>query len=329
MEQKKIFLLTFFIIIFNINLNSSAPLWIQNPKVIYPADEYLSAVGEGRNMEEASSNAIANISKIFESNIKVDNIFNENTTQTNSETSRIINMSVNVRVASEGKLSNINIGEFWNGNGRYYVIAYLNKKETAKIYQNKIENNNEKIETLIENMGNDERPFDKYYYGAQAVLVASENDKFYNYMMLLLSPNSPPPLKYSYQSVSMAIGKMMKKISMKIVIDKKYKNVEQKISKILTGLGFSVSKKGWVNVVVDVNETLSESNGFIFSKYSFNIDVDDGNETFFTFTRSGKEGQINVDSLNRKVISKLEGFIDNEFEKEFILAFTNSLEEHN
>jgi len=325
LERKIIFLITFFVFYSILNINGDTPpAWILTPKLIYPDKDYFSSVGEGRTKDEAESNAISNISKIFETNVTVDNTFNEKTTQLNNQTSRIVNMNVNVQLRSNAKLVNVRTGEYWSGNGKHYVVAYLNKRETAKVYQSKIADNDSKIDALMRNINNTERPFDKYYYGCEAVILANENDKLHSYLILLMSPDTPPAPKHTYLSTNITIGQLLKKITMRIEIDKKYRNVEQKLSKILTNLGFSVTKNGLMNVVVEVNEIISQSDGFVYSKYSFNIDVDDGNETFFTFTRSGKVGDGSIDNLNIKVIGELGKYIEKEFEKEFVESFNDS-----
>jgi len=326
LERKIIFLITFFIFYSLLNINGDTPpAWVLTPKLIYPDKDYFSSVGEGRTKDEAENNAIGNISKIFETNVTVVSILKERTSQLNNQTTRIVNMNVDVQLRSNAKLVNVRTGEYWSGNGRHYVLAYLNKRETAKVYQSKIADNDNKIDVLMRNINSIERPFDKYYYGCEAVILADENDKLHSYLILLMSPDTPPPPKHTYLSTNIAIGQLLKKITMRIEIDRKYRNVEQKLSKVLTNLGFSVTKNGLMDVIVEVNEIISQSDGFVFSKYSFNIDVDDGNETFFTFTRSGKVGHVSIDNLNIKVIKELENYIDKEFEKEFVESFNDSL----
>lgn len=64
-------LILFLLIAFNL-YSQSIPDWVLNTNKRYNEDKYLSAVGEGKTLQDAKINTYKNLSKIFSTSIKLD-----------------------------------------------------------------------------------------------------------------------------------------------------------------------------------------------------------------------------------------------------------------
>jgi hypothetical protein len=161
---------------------SEEPEWVNNPHDLYPESQYIVGVGSGDTKEVAENNAIGSISKVFQSKVKVDQTVIENYLEqekngniSTSGSSRLIN---NTNVGSKQDLKNINIDKsyFSPNEGLYYVLAYLNRKETAAIYRKEIANNDLKIEEYHGLSLKNKNKLTKYAYLLKAKTISDINN---------------------------------------------------------------------------------------------------------------------------------------------------------
>ena len=172
--------------------NDERPKWIDNPTSVYADSKYLTAVGGGDSRTAAEDNARGNISKIFQSDIRVDHTLMINIQETNTELSESMQMATNTNVKSNQTLKNIKIGEAWfsPNEGRYYVIAYLKRFETAMIYQDEMDKNLGIAQTSYDQAGSHDKAFAKYAYLSKASDALAVN-KLLESQLRIISPNSP------------------------------------------------------------------------------------------------------------------------------------------
>ncbi|MEJ2055583.1 MAG: LPP20 family lipoprotein, partial [Calditrichaceae bacterium] len=135
----------------NTSTSSDYPEWINNPNSLYPDSRYIVGVGSGDTRQAAEKNAVGNIAKVFQSVINVDQTLIENylEVEQNNQNSASFSSQMLSRtsVTSQQDLKNIKIDEvyFSSNDGLYYVLAYLDRAETAQLYEQDIRNNDNKI----------------------------------------------------------------------------------------------------------------------------------------------------------------------------------------
>ncbi len=97
-------------------------------------------------------NAYANIAKIFQSDIKIEEEilkkYKEIEIGKRAQLSSSVDLISNYSIGSSQTLKNVKIAETYISaeDGLYYVLAYLDRMETALIYEREIERNNQIIQ---------------------------------------------------------------------------------------------------------------------------------------------------------------------------------------
>ena len=117
------------------------PQWINRPYAFYPQQKYIVGVGSGDTREAAEKNAIAQIAKVFQSNIQVDETLIESVLENSkghkSELKASSEIYNRTRINSNQQLKNVKIERayFSESDGLYYVLASMDRAETARLYE--------------------------------------------------------------------------------------------------------------------------------------------------------------------------------------------------
>ena len=125
----------------NVSTSTDLPEWINNPNSIYPDSRFIVGVGSGDTRQAAEKDAVGNIAKVFQSAITVDQTLIENYLEVegtdNNSASFSSQMLNRTSVSSQQELKNIKIDKvhFSSTDGLYYVLAYLDRAETAMLYE--------------------------------------------------------------------------------------------------------------------------------------------------------------------------------------------------
>ncbi|MCP5079637.1 MAG: hypothetical protein GY951_16485 [Psychromonas sp.] len=112
------------------------PEWIDNGKVSYPENDYLSAVGQASKRDRAGKNAKANLAEIFYVNVRAETTSLTQATKGESvlgvtmESSSSLQRSIQTK--TELAMSGVKIKESWlSPSGEYYALAVLGKRQAA------------------------------------------------------------------------------------------------------------------------------------------------------------------------------------------------------
>lgn len=139
-----------------VSKQEGTPQWIDNPQVEYPKSEYVVVVGVGDNYDDAQKSAFSKISSIFKTEVSVSGKVIDEYKQVLSSFSQDVevekSLSKNeITTKSQETLLNVRFGKSFSANdGRVYVIAYLDRDETATIYRQKINSNKRAIEFYLD-----------------------------------------------------------------------------------------------------------------------------------------------------------------------------------
>ncbi len=155
------------------------PSWVNNPHELYPEDEYIVGVGSGDTRQAAEDDAVGNIARVFKSKIKVDRTLIENYLE--DEKSGDISGSTQTmqrsRVSTKMQLKNVKIDKsyFSPTDGVYYVLAYLDRRETAGLYRKDILQNQDKISEYYQHFKQEKNKLHKFAYINKAVALSDMN----------------------------------------------------------------------------------------------------------------------------------------------------------
>ena len=153
------------------------PNWVHNPHDSYPKSMYLVGIGSGDTRTSAENNAIGAISKIFQAKVDVDETVLEEYLEDNkgiSFTSQILNKT---RVGSNQELKNITIEKsfFYQKEGLYYVLAYMDRLETEELFRSDIERNNQRTSEFYQKYQNADNKLSRYAYLQKAINLQEIN----------------------------------------------------------------------------------------------------------------------------------------------------------
>ncbi len=275
---------------------SSSKSGLSNLEDHYPDSRFLYAVGHGDNLSDAEKNAIGKLSIIFESKVNVDQTLTENyleysdddvsTLEYKSKTQKRINL------ASNQKLMNVKTGEhFTDENGTVSVVAYINRSETAFIYEERIQNNNNTILSLEEHSKQSNQKIVKYASLNKATHLINENLG----LLKQLSIISPNTVSYSeeldkYNSIKREKGKIASSIIFTFTSNSN--EITNTLSNVLTSESFRIGKNGDYNISSSVNfEEVDLGRNEIFYTWEASIKFSEPNgDTIFAFKENGREG---------------------------------------
>ncbi len=173
--------------------NGDMPAWFLDPQSVYSDDQYLTAIGTGDTRRAAEQSAMAGLSQIFESEINVDvntaERYRDLVGPSGSVSESELMLAQSTSVQSNQTLLNVQFGEAAvDGEGRVHVIAYINRMETGRIYQDLIQKNGSFVVDYLEDYRAAADPVRKYAYVSAAAVVAQSNALLLDQLRIISQP---------------------------------------------------------------------------------------------------------------------------------------------
>jgi hypothetical protein len=132
------------------------PGWFPDPERDYPSTFYVAAVGEGRTRADAEAAALSAVSLFFgaKTEIRKEAIreFNQTVTNDSTDISKRISISENAVIRSEEEFLGVRFSSPWFDTQRqnWVILAYIDRREAAEIYESRINANMSVIKALVE-----------------------------------------------------------------------------------------------------------------------------------------------------------------------------------
>jgi len=308
------------------------PEWLTNPKSVYPEQLYLTAIGEGDSRSEAENYAAGNLSKIFEVKVDTDETFiqryEELTRNEKTDFTESSDVTKKVNLQSGQTFYNLQFSESYTDKlGRVYVLAYLNRFKTGELYEEKINQNQEKISYYLDENEQTEDPLIKY-----AALTAAETFSTQNEILLeqldIISPETKEflELNYNHNEIVKQTSNAAHNIKFRTEIEGDKENkIGILIENLFTELGFVASQDNLLLIEGSVNfeETdLGRDDNYIFVRYDLQLTVKDttGN-VIAALTEKGREGHATFLEAKERCIRTINKKIENSLKKTIINYF--------
>ncbi len=304
------------------------PSWVVHSSEQYPESDYLTAVQSGRTRKEAELNAVESLAAVFERTVTVQTTSELNYTSTekngNTDIGTRKNIDKQVKISTDaGKLVGVEIKAVWKDNtGKQYALAVLDKKKAAKIYKQRIELNNNAIETLIQTAKTHGNSLNAYKQYRTAYKKAVQNDQYRRKLSLLQS--SAARLLNQQTSDAQALQLKYKTIARNIPIAIQVsgdKNTEltSAFEKVLTNEGFEISKEN--NARYKLHAELRVTEGSIADKnktmirYTFKALLTDTetNTAVVPYSESGRQIHFTIEQAEHKMFTTLKKQIEKNF----------------
>lgn len=294
----------------------------------YPESRYLYAIGHGDNLREAEKNAIGKLSNIFQSKVNVNQSLSENYTEFSNDDNSTIEykskLNKRINLSSNQELINVKTGKHYTDeNGTVYVVAYINRLETSFIYEEKIQNNDNTIQSLVNNAKQSDRKIIKYASLNKATKLIDENLN----LLKQLSVISPSPVSYDeelskYNSIQREKGEVANSIVFNFT--NKDNELTNTLADELTSEGFRIGNNVDYKIYSEIRyEKVDLGRSEIFFTWESNIKLTDRNgDTIFSFRQSGREGG-NTESA---VLARVKHTINQKTADTFISKFDEYLD---
>jgi len=227
-------------------------------------------------------------------------------------------------VKSNQTLKNIKIGESWfsPNEGRYYVLAYLNRSETAMIYTDEMDQNLNTAQTSYSKSQQESGDFSKYAYlnkGKDALTI----NKLLESQLRIISPHTAYMEEEGLgEKISSELRKTKDKITCVVEVEGEMaEEISASLRASIAKFGFPVIESGdnatlAFKATVSVTPTTLSTPGTFFL-YNLTIDMEDriNNKNLETYNVQGREGHVNESSAKSRVVWAMDKKIEKEYYK--------------
>lgn len=306
--------------------SNKRPVWMDNPHKQYPDAKYLVAIGAGDTRQDAENIAAGNLSRIFESKIKVDHTMKERYKSLSKGTKFIseeltTESSENVNIKSDQSIVNIQFGESYiDKMARIHVLAYLNRAETASIYAGKINTANNQISYLSDKSEKSNDLLEQYAY-LNAAMIVSLNNKMLLDQLQVISHTDYKVINankgYNHNEIKNTVSDLAQKITFSVNIENDSDNrVKVLLEEIIGELSFNLSNDPILNIDGKVSyEDLDLQRGNLkFVGWELDIKMTNNNgDVLITVVEKGREGGLDKTGAKRNAVRQIGKIISKKF----------------
>jgi len=296
-------------------IGGGTPDWVANPKSTYPESQYLVAVGEGDTRRAAENAAAANLARIFEAHIESDERLLDYSRETGKSFERTTDFTADINILSSQTLYNIQHAEAWQDDkGRVHAVAYLDRRETAAIYRDKIDEQTTSVNFLLANARETEDLLKKYATLRAAVRHAAEA-KYLLQQLKIIHPRSVPGATpdYTENKLRKALAETAKQIRVQIKVDgDDARRIATVLEEQITRYGFVVGTPAVLEIVgsVSVDDTGQRTADLVFVRYTLALQIREADGTVLvSLSEKGREGHVSLSEARVRSFRTLENAI--------------------
>lgn len=320
----------------NVSTTSDFPEWINNPNSLYPDFQYIVGVGSGDTRQAAEKDAVGNIAKVFQSAITVDQTVIENyleVEENNQSSASFSSQMLNrTSVTSQQDLKNIKIDKihFSSKDGLYYVLAYLDRAETALLYEQDIKNNDGKIVEYFNNYKSSQNKLNKYGNLAKCKTITAINDVLRNQYQVLTKGQAQVPVSIPISEIDRSMTELLNTITVALYPGNDTPSeVGDYLREVVGKIGFKiVNIQGDFNMnySLDIEPTNINRENLVSFNWKLTIEVKDNvnNYSLKSFNHKKRSTAVSEGEAKSRIMRTVREQLNNQFYKEFT-KYLNSL----
>lgn len=304
------------------------PVWVSSPEAEYPEAEYMSAVGVGDTLNEAKSQAASAISQQFQ--VKVQSSFevSEKYKEIIESDKKLYSTETETReeimLESEQELINLQYGESHTADdGRVYTVAYLNRNETANVYQTRLETLFKKVAYFISRAETAERVPVAYAYQRKAVFTDQTVTTLMNQLSIISTVryklvNIPYSREELYSTFDELSGQMVFSV---VIRNDKDGKIESSIKQLLSENNFKLDDKSLYSVegTVRFEEMPAEKEDYFVVKWYLSLDItDEKGVTVVSLDEDKRETAVSEAAARSFSYADIEKALKSKFIMEFL-----------
>ena len=314
-DMKPSLLTTLFISIFTImscassqQSGSSQPAWVDDPYATYSESQYMAAVGSGSTQNEAQDQALAGLSRIFESRVDAEQTITEEFEEWEdgdewfSESNvEVVNFS---RISTDQDLVNAQVVEtHLEDGGVWYALASLNRNETARVIRDRIEENRSKISDLEGAAENQSRIYRELGLLQQARNLALENEVLAQQRNTIRGGGAISGSE-DLPRLSEKVRNVREECIVSIAGNSDAVDILPAVRDMFQQMGYIIGDSGVLEADVSFNPQYADLNrdDAEFVRWTLSISVDDPDmgQSIATFSHDGRDGALSYsDALIR------------------------------
>ncbi len=295
--------------------SNKQPAWVANPKTAYPEERYLAAVGAGDTRRAAENAAAASLSRIFESHIESDERLSDQTRETQNSFERTTDFSSDINILSSQTLYNIQYAESWKApSGRWHVAAYLNRRETAEIYLDKIRTQTARVNFLRADAETAGDLLTQYATLRAANTHALQADRLIRQLNVIYpraAGDAAPG--YSLNALRKNLADTAKQVKVSIAVEGDEENrMNATLQDFITRYGFVIGEPAVLRIKagVEVDDTGEREQGLLFVRYEMLLQISDPNgDVVVTVRDKGREAHKTMAQARTRSFRTLENSI--------------------
>lgn len=291
------------------------PDWVRNPKTVYPENSFLVAIGEGDTRRAAENAADANLSRIFESHIDSDERVVDKVSESTTDFIRTTDLTTDINILSSQTLFNIQHAEAWKDDtGRYHAVAYLNRRDTATIYRDRIDEQSERVQSLLHYADVEDYPLRTYALLRAALGAAMENDLLLSQLKVIHPPSAAACApSYRLVDIQKAAIESAKAIRVAISLDGDTEGrMTAALQEMVTNYGFVVGSPADLKIrgEVSITDTGQRTAGLAFFRYNLSVRItDDQGNVLVAINEKGREAVTSPEEARMRCFRTMENAI--------------------
>jgi hypothetical protein len=315
-------------------IKGKRPDWVNTESKHYPPDRFLTAVGYGSDRPAAEDKARAEIAKIFYSDIHSSNSTYQEILETSTDgkthTRESINFEEITRVSTRRVLSGIRIAEVYQESGpdpQFYALAALDRYQTEKVLQHKIEELDRDIQNLYLET---QRQQDKLgqVQNLQLCIRKYILRQAYDTELRIVSPSGRGiPQTVSFMEIENRLKEVLLRDFFIAITIKGIRadEIQRTLVEALNQKGFSISEeiqktsvlvRGTIQIE-PIEQDLSEWKFVRWKAYFDLLDRQDG-AVFGSVQKSGKAGHLSQAQAEERAIRKMQTILAEEISEDLI-----------
>lgn len=293
----------------------------------YPAARYLKAAGTGQSEGEARSRALAEMSRIFESNIYSDTYDRvKSVIDTSGKDTYTQSIESNIRVISGVKLKGVQIAKSWfdNGINQHIALAVLDRNQARSNWLAEIRDLDNTIEGKFRVLDSMKSKFLRLQSLKKILDIWIEREVIIS-RLRVLGFDEGGSVNYNIKSVFHKIPEIKANMLIFIDIDGEYaKKIKDSIAELLNRAGFILSDtKDGTDVLISGTAAAEpvklDNPGWKFARASVILTIIDSDtgSTMGEVSENRRAGHLSYDEAVHKALEKIAPDISDKMMKFF------------
>lgn len=305
------------------------PLWVDNPREVFPEARYISATGYGMDRQAAEEQALGQLVAIFGQTVSGETVVSSRYTEAVREGKILVDEGTAVQQAvtsswEQKTIIGAEIKDTWfDGSRTTYAVAVMDKSRAMVQYSDLLESNEEAIQKLTS--AAPAYTLESYARFNLAVSIAETNAGFLS-ILSVLSPGAAAARRSSLSSpeeLRLECRKIAEHIPISIQVENdRDDRIRAAFAFVVANGGFKVADSDArysIRATVRFSEADLPRNPNKFVRYQIDAILSDSenNTSVMPYNISGREGHVTVEEAEQRAVRAAEKKIKSDFSVRF------------